>query len=126
MDSPATDPRSQAVKAKRLQSPGPDQFVYLHSEACALVRAAQVIIDHHPAAMGKSLPIAVDIATDIGVGIENEQPNLPRAQDLADSGDRVRIERAAIYQGNLIEESEAFQIFCQIFETVLCANPRMI
>jgi hypothetical protein len=44
----------------------------LHSQTFALVCAAQVVIDHHPTAIGKSIAIAVDIATNIGVGIKNK------------------------------------------------------
>jgi hypothetical protein len=57
---PPTDPRAEAVKAIRLQSPGSNQLVHLHSQAFALVCAAQVIIDHHPTRVGQQKSEALD------------------------------------------------------------------
>ena len=102
------------------------QLVHLRSQLSALVGSAQVVVYHDPAAIGKSVAKGVDIATHIGVGIKNEEPNLPCAGDLPHHCDRVRIERTAIYQSNLIEETEAFQILHQIFETIFRADPRVI
>src|SRR6266550_4361608 len=126
VDQPTTDPRSETVKAQWLQSPGTDQLVHLCAQLSALVGSPQVVIDHDPAAIGKSVAKGVDIATDIGVRIKNEQPNFPCAGDLPHHCNRVRIERTAIYQSNLIEETEAFQILHQIFETIFRADPRVV
>lgn len=111
MGYPAANPCSETIIAKRHQSPGTDQFVHLHSQACALICGGKVIVDHHPAAVGKSIAIVVDIAAHIGAGIKNEEPNLALAGDLPNKGNRVRIERAAIYQTSLIEEPESVSDF---------------
>ena len=125
-DYPTTDPCSETIKAQWLQSAGTHQLVHLRSQLSALVGSAQVVVYHDPAAIGKSVAKGVDIAMHIGVGIKNEQPNLPCAGDLRHHCDRVRIERTAIYQSHLIEETEAFQILHQIFETIFRADPRVV
>jgi hypothetical protein len=38
----------------------------------ALIGSAKVVVDHDPARIGKSVAVAIDIATHIGVGIKNE------------------------------------------------------
>ena len=125
-DYPTTDPCSETIKAQWLQSAGTHQLVHLRSQLPALVGSAQVIIDRDPAAISKAIAVAIDVATDVGVSVKNEQPNLSGPAELAHHGHRVWVERTSVYQSNLIKKSKALQILSQILETVLRADPRVI
>src|SRR5215468_6979812 len=97
LSQPTTDPCSEAVKAQRLQSSSTNQLVHLHVQVSALVGSAKIVIDYDPAAIGKSVAVAVDIATHISVGVKNEQSDRTWTRELAHHGYRVGIERAAVY-----------------------------
>src|SRR5262249_27504062 len=107
LSQPTTDPCSEAVKAQRLQSSSTNQLVHLHVQVSAFVGSAKVVVDHDPAAIGKSVAVAIDIATHISVGIKNEQSDRTWTRELAHHCNRIGTERAATYQGNLIEEPKA-------------------
>jgi hypothetical protein len=126
LSKPAADPGSETIKPQWLEPTCLDQFIHLQAQAIALLCAAQIIVDHHPAVVRKPVAITVDIATNIGIGIKNKQPNLARAEGLPYPGNRVRIEGSGVYQRNLIKKAEAFQIFFKIFETVFRADARML
>jgi hypothetical protein len=63
----------------------------------ALVGSAKVVVNHDPAAIGKQVAVAVDIATHVSVGIKNEQSDRTRTRELAHHGYRIGVERAAVY-----------------------------
>src|SRR5476651_879435 len=80
LSQPPTDPGSPTVKSQRLQSPRADQIVYLSSSRASFVSSAEVIVDHHPATLGQSVAVTVDVAADIRMCIEDKQTDLARPQ----------------------------------------------
>src|SRR5262249_49715292 len=97
LSQPTTDPRSETVKAQRLQSPRTNQLVHWHVQFSALVGPAKIVVNYDPAAISKSVAVTVDIATHISVGIKHEQSDRTRTRELADHGYRIGIERAGVY-----------------------------
>ena len=101
------------------------QLVHLRSQLSALVGSAQVVIDRDPAAISKAVGVAVDVATDIGVSVKNEQPDLSGTAELAHRRHRVGVKRTSLYQ-NVMEKAKALQIPSQILAPpVYAPTPRM-
>src|SRR6266478_5215308 len=73
---PAADPRAPSVKAERAQPSLRGEFVHMLARRAGFVRGADVIVDQHPAAVGEKVPITIDVAPHVCVGVENEEADL--------------------------------------------------
>ena len=82
LGQPPADPGPPAVKPQRQQSPRRHQIVDLVSGRAALVGRADVIVDHHPATVREPVAVAVDVAADIRIRIENEEADLARRRSF--------------------------------------------
>ena len=89
---PTSDPRAPAVKAEGAQSPLRGEFVYVLARRAGFVRGADVIVDHHPAAVGEKVSIAIDVAPHICISVKNEEPDFARGEIIFYRRDNLVVE----------------------------------
>src|ERR1051325_7393498 len=82
--SPPPDPTAPAVKSQWFERTGGDEAIYArfgrrHFDVAA---RAGVIVDDHPAAIHEAIPVAIDVPFHFAISVQNEQPDLLRAEFL--------------------------------------------
>src|SRR5436189_6180075 len=65
--TPPPNPRPPAVESERTQPPLRGQFVHLGARRSGFRGRADVIVDHHPAAVGEPVSITIAVAPNVGV-----------------------------------------------------------
>src|SRR5205807_3312736 len=115
---PPADPRAPAVKPQWLQPPFRYQFVHLRASRAGFARRADVIVDHHPAAVGKPVAVAIDVAPHVGVGVENEETDFAGSQARFHIRDNVLIEGRTVQQRHSVRQTGAGDMLCQVLENI--------
>ena len=90
---PTADPRAPAIKAERTQPSLRGEFVYVLARRAGFVRGADVIVDQHPAAVGEKVPITIDVAANVCVGVENEETDFASGEIVFHGRNDLVVER---------------------------------
>src|SRR5205085_1809710 len=115
---PATDPRPPTVESQSDQLSRGNELIDLRPRRSAFVTFTEVIIDHDPAPVRQPVAIAIEIAPDVVVGIENKQTDSARDGCFPDRLNCCWLERTTVDQSDAIEQIGARQIFLEIFEDI--------
>src|SRR5882724_12203397 len=115
---PTADPRAPAVKAEGTQPSLRGEFVHLLARRAGFVRGADVIVDHHPAAVGEKVPITIDVAANVCIGIENEEADLAGGEFFFHCRNNVVVEGRAVQERDGVLQSGASNMPGEVFENI--------